>query len=418
MLLASVSRSQPGIFLTLSSCRAMLRQLFPDASTMPDSSAHNWDIFCTVIDNYGDIGVAWRLARRLTHDFGYAVRLWVDELASFSRIAPLLAPGMASQELDGIRVCQWRADDAFVDYQPAQVVIEAFGCRLPDAVEQAMARADIKPVWINLEYLSAEEWVEGCHGMASPHPRLPLTKYFFFPGFTDHTGGLLCEDGLIETRQQWQQDSLAQRAFWQMFDIPEKQPEEWRVSLFAYENPAARELLTYWTESPMPVHCMVPEGKILADVEAVLGQPLRAGQHVSRGALTVHVLPMTDQDSYDLTLWSCDINFVRGEDSFVRAQWAGRPFIWHIYPQEDAAHKVKLDAFLSHYCRGIDAETASALQAASHAWNHGQGMLPAWQALEKHLPQWHQHSRSWPDKLLHAGDLGMRLVQFIQNRLK
>jgi uncharacterized repeat protein (TIGR03837 family) len=110
-----------------------------------------------------------------------------------------------------------------------------------------------------------------------------------------------------------------------MFDIPEKQPEEWRVSLFAYENPAARELLAYWTESPMPVHCMVPEGKVLADVEAVMGQPLQAGQHVSRGALTVHVLPMTDQDSYDLTLWSCDINFVRGEDSFVRAQWAGRP---------------------------------------------------------------------------------------------
>ena len=259
---------------------------------MPDSSPTHWDIFCTVIDNYGDIGVAWRLARRLAHDFGYAVRLWVDDLASFGRIAPLLEPGLASQELDGIRICQWCADDAFVDYQPAQVVIEAFGCRLPDAVEQAMARADVKPVWINLEYLSAEDWVEGCHGMASPHPRLPLTKHFFFPGFTDRTGGLLCEDGLIETRQRWQQDSLAQRAFWQMFDIPEKQPEEWRVSLFAYENPAARELLDYWTHSALPVHCMVPEGKVLADVEAVMGQRLQAGQHVSRGALTVHVLPM------------------------------------------------------------------------------------------------------------------------------
>lgn len=385
---------------------------------MPDSSTLRWDIFCTVIDNYGDIGVAWRLARRLSHDFGYEVRLWVDDLASFGRIAPLLEPGLSSQELDGIRVCQWRADDAFVDYQPAQVVIEAFGCRLPDAVEQAMARADVKPVWINLEYLSAEDWVEGCHGMASPHPRLPLTKHFFFPGFTDRTGGLLCEDGLIETRQQWQQDSLAQRAFWQMFDIPEKQPEEWRVSLFAYENPAARELLDYWTHSTLPVHCMVPEGKVLADVEAVMGQPLKAGQHVSRGSLTVHVLPMTDQDSYDLSLWSCDVNFVRGEDSFVRAQWAGRPFIWHIYPQEDAAHMVKLDAFLSHYCATLDAETATALRAVSHAWNHGQGMVAAWQQLEKQLPQWHRHSRHWPDKLLQHGDLGMRLVQFIQNRLK
>jgi len=396
----------------------MLRLPSYHHAAMPHTARLSWDIFCTVIDNYGDIGVAWRLARRLAHDFGHPVRLWVDDLASFSRIAPLLDPASPLQQVDDIEIRRWSQDDGFAGYQPAQVVIEAFGCRLPDAVEQAMAASATVPVWINLEYLSAEDWVEGCHGMASPHPRLPLTKYFFFPGFSDRTGGLLCEDGLIATRQRWQQDKLAQRAFWQMFDIPEKQPEEWRVSLFAYENPAARELLEYWTSSPMPVHCMVPEGKVLADVEAVLGQPLQAGQHATRGALTVHVLPMTDQDSYDLTLWSCDINFVRGEDSFVRAQWAGRPFIWHIYPQEDAAHMVKLDAFLSHYCRGIDAETASALQAASHAWNHGQGMVAAWQQLENCLPQWHQHSRNWPDKLLTQGDLGMRLVQFIQNRLK
>ncbi len=294
-------------------------------AAMPQTARLSWDIFCTVIDNYGDIGVAWRLARRLAHDFGHPVRLWVDDLASFARIAPLLDPASPQQLVDDIDIRRWEPHDSFAGYQPARVVIEAFGCRLPDAVEQAMAGADIRPVWINLEYLSAEDWVEGCHGMASPHPRLPLTKYFFFPGFTNRTGGLLCEDGLIATRQRWQQDKLAQRAFWQMFDIPEKQPEEWRISLFAYENPAARELLEYWTGSPLPVHCMVPEGKVLADVEAVLGRPLQAGQHATRGALTVHVLPMTDQDSYDLTLWSCDINFVRGEDSFVRAQWAAGP---------------------------------------------------------------------------------------------
>ena len=395
-------------------CASLLHTLH----VMPYSSPLSWDIFCTVIDNYGDIGVAWRLARRLAHDFDHPVRLWVDDLGSFARIAPLLDPARAVQELDGITVCRWQADAGFADYQPAQVVIEAFGCRLPEAVEQAMADSPRPPLWINLEYLSAEDWVEGCHGMTSPHPRLPLTKYFFFPGFTDRTGGLLCEDGLIATRQRWQQDKLAQRAFWQMFDIPEKQPEEWRVSLFAYENPAARELLDYWTHSPIPVHCMVPEGKVLADVQVVLGQTLHAGQHVSRGALTVHVLPMTDQDSYDLTLWSCDINFVRGEDSFVRAQWAGKPLLWHIYPQDDTAHMIKLDAFLSHYCADLDQDTATAIKAASHAWNHGQGMVAAWQALEKHLPQWHRHSRNWPDKLLTQGDLGMRLVQFIENRLK
>ena len=42
-----------------------------------------WDIFCTVIDNYGDIGICWRLARQLRVDDGQRVRLWVDDLTSF-----------------------------------------------------------------------------------------------------------------------------------------------------------------------------------------------------------------------------------------------------------------------------------------------------------------------------------------------
>ncbi|MBY0444112.1 MAG: elongation factor P maturation arginine rhamnosyltransferase EarP, partial [Burkholderiales bacterium] len=37
-----------------------------------------WDIFCRVIDNYGDIGVCWRLARQLSFEHGFAVRLMVD----------------------------------------------------------------------------------------------------------------------------------------------------------------------------------------------------------------------------------------------------------------------------------------------------------------------------------------------------
>lgn len=384
---------------------------------MPAFTSLKWDIFCTVIDNYGDIGVTWRLARRLVHELGQQVRLWVDDLESFSRIASMLDTTQAEQTLDDITICHWHSSLSTYDSLP-DVVIAAFGCNLPESYIDAMAQRQPRPVWINLEYLSAEDWVERCHGLPSPHPRHPLTKYFFFPGFTAKTGGLLGEQNLLATRQQWQQDTLAQKAYWQQFNIPEKQPGECRVSLFAYENPAATDLLNSWVHSPYPVSCIVPTGKILPDVCRALGQPLQAGQSMQKGQLTVHVIPMTDQNGYDLLLWSCDINFVRGEDSFVRAQWAGRPFFWHIYPQDEQAHLIKLDAFLSHYTATVSPALQAAIYQSNHAWNLGQNMPEAWQNLGPHWAEWQKHSSLWAEKQLESGDLAERLVQFIQNQLK
>ena len=56
------------------------------APLAPARPSLSWDIFCTVVDNYGDIGVCWRLARQLAAEHGFAVRLWVDDLASFARL--------------------------------------------------------------------------------------------------------------------------------------------------------------------------------------------------------------------------------------------------------------------------------------------------------------------------------------------
>ncbi|UGA38483.1 elongation factor P maturation arginine rhamnosyltransferase EarP [Chromobacterium haemolyticum] len=181
-------------------------------------------------------------------------------------------------------------------------------------------------------------------------PALAADQALLFPGFGADTGGLICEQGLLDVRRQWQDDTrCARRAYWQLLELPEPAADEWRVSLFAYENPAITSLLAAWALGERRVTCLLPEGKALPDAARVFGYPLRAGMLARQGSLTVKVLPMTDQDSYDLLLWSCDLNLVRGEDSFVRAQWAGRPFLWHIYPQDDDAHLAKLDAFLSQY---------------------------------------------------------------------
>jgi len=194
------------------------------------------DIFCNVIDNYGDIGVCWRLARQLAHEHGLAVRLWVDDLGSLAKLCPEADAALDVQHCRGVEVRRWPRD--FPVVQPAELVIEAFACKLSQNYIEAMAAQQHPPVWINLEYLSAEEWVESHHKLPSPHPRLPLTKYFFFPGFTKQTGGLLLERDLLARRDSFQRDAVRQQAFWRSLSMDMPSAETLKISLFSYENAA------------------------------------------------------------------------------------------------------------------------------------------------------------------------------------
>lgn len=333
------------------------------------------DIFCAVVDNYGDIGVCWRLARQLANEHSMAVRLWVDDLASFARLCKEMDPALPVQSCRGVEIRRW--DEAFPQVEPLPLVIEAFACRLPENYVATMAAQASQPVWINLEHLSAEGWVEGCHKLPSPHPQLPLVKYFFFPGFTPQTGGLLLERGLLERRDAFQRNPQAVAAFWQALGVPPGKPDEIRISLFCYENPALPGLLAGWAKGGAPVCCLVPEGRALPQVAGFFGQgPAAPGNVLRRGNLEVHVLPFVEQERYDELLWACDINFVRGEDSCVRAQWAARPFVWHIYPQHDGVHMHKLSAFMGLYCAGLPPEAAGALRSLWECWNGGEGVVP------------------------------------------
>ena len=370
----------------------------------------HWDIFCQVVDYYGDIGVCWRLARQLVHEQQCQVRLWVDDLNSFAKLAPTLDPSRQQQMLGEISVQHWIAP--FPDTPPAQVVIEAFACHLPQRYIAAMAAQAEPPLWLNLEYLSAEPWVAEHHGLPSPHPRLPLTKYFFFPGFSPLSGGLIRESALIATREAFQQDAQAQSAWWQSLGVS-LPPGALTLSLFAYPSAPIAPLLQAWAASATPVICLVPNSELSQRICASLGCPaLLPGTHVSRGNLTVIGLPFLSQLEYDRLLWACDLNFVRGEDSFVRAQWAGKPLIWNIYPQQDSAHQGKLEAFLALYCQGLD---TPALAALWRAWN-GWGIDPAeaWPAFAAALPDLKPHAQRWSAALAQQTDLATQLVKFGQ----
>ncbi|OEC32544.1 conserved hypothetical protein, PP_1857 family [Pseudomonas cuatrocienegasensis] len=373
-----------------------------------------WDIFCSVVDNYGDIGVTWRLARQLVAEHECAVRLWVDDLAAFARVCPQADAQALVQWQAGVEVRHW--PQPWQACEPAAVVIEAFACSLPGAYVEAMAAKAVRPLWLNLEYLSAEDWVGGCHGLPSLQPG-GLQKFFFFPGFTAATGGLLREAALLAERCAFQADAAAQAAFLASLGV-ERLAGAQLVSLFAYENGALAEWLSLLSEGAVPTQLLVPEGRVLADVQAWLGVgPLQAGAQHRRGALQVQVLPFVEQAAYDRLLWSCELNLVRGEDSFVRAQWAGRPMLWHIYPQEEGAHWDKLEAFLAHYCASLSPQAASALRAAWHAWNAGSALAQAWPAVQAVWPELLAHAEQWCELQAARPDLARRLEQFYRNWL-
>ncbi|GGC74137.1 elongation factor P maturation arginine rhamnosyltransferase EarP [Undibacterium terreum] len=371
-------------------------------------------LFCKVVDNYGDIGICWRLARQLEQEHGVAVTLWVDDLRSFQRICPQVDTERDVQHIEHIRIQHWQNQDGvFTADDIADIVIEFFACDIPPGYIAAMAACKPQPVWLNLEGLTAETWVEGCHTLPSPHPSLSLTKYFFFPGFTSRTGGLLVESGLEQQRQEFTSDRQA--AFLSSLGCAPAELNSLKVSLFCYPQAPVPALLQAWQSGEKPVTCLVPEGVASEAVAAFLGTEAKAGATASRGALTLRVLPFVPQPDYDKLLWSCDLNFVRGEDSFVRAQWAGKPFIWHIYPQDENLHHVKLKAFLQAYT-----PATPALVALSHAWNGvtttGINGTEIWPEFLADIPQIAAASTNWQHQLLTNGDLTSNLLKFAHTK--
>ena len=342
-----------------------------------------WDIFCNVIDNHGDIGVCWRLAAGLAQR-GESVRLRVDDASALAWMAP--------QGAAGVSVLPWASDPG-----PGDVVIEAFGCELPQAFQALIAaRAKARgapPAWVNLEYLTAESFAQRSHGLPSPvmtGPAAGEVKRFFYPGFAPGAGGLIRESDLLQRQAGFDRGAwLASRGVAAM--------GEQLVSLFCYEPPALADLVAQLAASPRPVRLLVTAGRATGAMRAILGKD------ASRGQLSVTYLPLMPQPEFDHLLWSCDFNFVRGEDSLVRALWAGAAFAWQIYPQRDDAHHVKLNAFLDWL------EAPVQLREFHRAWNGMASALPSLDA-----DGWREAAWAAREKLLAQDDLVSQLLRFVR----
>jgi len=370
------------------------------------TTALRWDIFCRVIDNHGDLGVCWRLSADLAQR-GHSVRLWIDDACALAWMAPQGCPGVTVADWPSEAALQKLAQDpAFV---VGDAVVEAFGCTLPGAFQALMVQPKKAPVWINLEYLSAESYVARSHGLASPvmsGPARGLTKWFFFPGFTQGTGGLLREPNLPEARSR--HDALDRGAWFS--DLPLDKPiasHERLISLFCYEPKALPELLQQLAQGDELTRLLVTQGR----PSAALALARQALNIPAAGAKQLHIsqLPYLSQRDYDHLLWACDLNFVRGEDSLVRALWAGKPFVWHIYPQDDLAHHEKLHAF----CETV--EMPAELRQFHDVWNGlDDAALPSLSTSE--LRVWQAWSSQTRQLLQAQSDLCTQLIGFVEQK--
>jgi uncharacterized repeat protein (TIGR03837 family) len=386
-------------------------------TALPPHPTLLWDIFCEVIDNHGDLGVCWRLAAQLA-TLGHSVRLWIDDASALA----WMAPGAAEGRFPGIQVLPWTSPfeagmppDRLESLPMADVWIEAFGCEIAPEFIAAQRHSTLgsgqnhskTPVWINLEYLTAESYVERNHGLpslVSHGPGQGLTKHFFYPGFTLRTGGLLREPDLMARQAAFQ------RAAWLA-----RQGIGWKgerlVSLFCYEPAALGAWLTLLQAEARPTRLLVTHGRATTAVKAWFehqngAKPASQGH----GSLLISYLPALTQVDYDPLLWACDLNFVRGEDSLVRALWAARPFIWHIYPQDDGAHAAKLEAFLDWL------QAPDSLRQFHRAWNGTDRRTELAELPSPDLPAWQACALAARARLLAQDDLLAQLLRFVAKK--
>jgi uncharacterized repeat protein (TIGR03837 family) len=399
-------------------------------TTVSKFSKLNWDIFCNVVDNFGDIGVCWRLACDLA-ERGQTVRLWVDDVSPLGWMAP---HGHANVEVID---CKNGIDQHFkvAKYTLGDVLIDTFDCEF--AINLIAAKAintpatgindtifeETKPVWLNLEYLTAESFAERAHTLPYVHhsgAAQGWTQRYFYPGFNDKTGGLLREASLFERQEAFSKAAWLADLKFEVSDhsrtdaMNSIHSSSCLISLFCYEPAALESLIDLLAASQTPTCLLVTAGRATNAVKTVFKDKNRLQPaYLLPKQLSILYLPQLSQTDYDHLLWSCDLNFVRGEDSLVRAIWAAKPFIWQIYPQHDGVHLAKLAAFLEMM------DAPASLKAAHAAWNAAtnaatdDSTFPEFE-LTTCLPVWLEGAQNLSNRLRLQVDLASNLIAFAE----
>lgn len=310
------------------------------------------DIFCEIIDNYGDIGVVYRTAKELQKIFPKSkIRAFLNKLDEFKKINSQVLD-LPSQNIDGIEYItfDYLRDNAN-KLLTAQVIIEAFGCQIPK--EYMEIAYDNSELLINLEYLSAEDWIEDFHLQSSPLGRGKLKKVFFMPGFTEKSGGVIADSNYLERIQR----VLENKEFYEKKYLSDIEDRENKIigTLFSYEKNFT-PLLEDLKKLDKDVVILAMGEKTQDSLRKILKnfsiEDFR--NSLKYGKIEIRFLNFLNQEEYEELINIVDFNFVRGEDSFIRAVLTGKPYMWHIYCQEEYAHMDKIEGFLDKYRKVIE----------------------------------------------------------------
>lgn len=311
------------------------------------------DIFCRVLDNYGDAGVTLRLAKALSaYRPELELRIVTDDVAVFAGLFPELRPDAEVQTAGAWTVIRWNHPWEGFARRRARAVIETFACGFPDHYARILFDPDdpAPRQIVNLEYLSAEPYPEELHLLPSLTPVPQVRKHFFLPGFTPQTGGLILDPAFMALKHRLSDgpDRSGERVQERLrisreLGIPVsaaagREPERFRILLFSYPRDFTPLVaaLSAWDREPEVIAAEGPSADRFFSAWTEAGQPFPA-----------HRLPFVPQSSFDRLILTSDFLVVRGEESLARACLSGVPFVWHAYPLEDGFQRVKVDALLA-----------------------------------------------------------------------
>lgn len=369
-------------------------------------------IWCRVIDNFGDAGIAWRLARSLKREYNWNCHLIIDRLATLAAFVPAVDPSKDTQEVEGITVLNWTdaAAQKIAAHLP-DVFIEAFSCFVPECCEAAIGEAFAqgrKIAVYDLDYLTAEDYASDNQGLPSPHPRFGYPKTFWFPGFTPASGGLLREHDLFAEQEEFAHTGGREKVLSSLGADP---TAPFTLAFFTYPTNPIEAIAQAMAADSRPLQLLLCAGEASQNLKAALSR-LTCPQ-----IRTVDV-PMLAQTDFDRLLWSVDAALVRGEDSTLRAQWAGEPLLWTLYPQDENTHLTKLAAFEKLYGKELTPAAALAWEQLEEEINNHQCSASSWQAWRSNYPQLSVGAQNWRRDLGSQTSLTQRLAQNAADQLK
>lgn len=341
------------------------------------------DIFCEVIDNYGDVGVSYRLARELKKYYPLKkIRLIIDKTDELNLI---------KKNFDNIEIIKF--SELNEQIKTSDLIIECFACNIP-CIYMEKAYTESK-ILINLEYFSSEDWIEDFHLQESFLGKGNLRKFFFMPGISPKSGGLIIDNDFIKRKETVEKN----RSFYlKKFNLEEGY--DLIGSIFSYEK-NFEELISTLNKLGKKILLLIMSEKTQRNF-------IKYFDNVNKYDKIQFVkLPFYPYDEYEEILSLCDFNFVRGEDSFARALLLGKPFLWHIYPQTENTHMIKLKSFLNRYC-----PDCKELKDSFIRYNSSDD---SYEYFFKNLNKIEEHNKKYSQYLLKNCNLIKNLNNFLEN---